>query len=130
MLNVPRLASAIVTAFPDITNLSGEGHTIDRDRLSGVLSGLATDLARAYWVRLAAATFLLLALLTLMFWKADSPTAFATISAALGITAAGSVAALKQVTDEMARVRLLLALAPELTREALTEMAQLISKAL
>jgi hypothetical protein len=122
------LQSEIRSAFPDITNLSGEGRTIDRDRLTTVLDGLARNLRIAYWVRLMVALCVFVVLLILMFHIAGQPALFASVIAGTGITIGGTVAALKQVTDEMARIGLLLAMVPEVTVEALTEMAKTIAK--
>jgi hypothetical protein len=122
------LQSEIRTAFPDITNLSGEGRTINRDRLTMVLDGLARNLRVAYWIRLIVALCVFVVLLILMFRVADQPALFASVIAGTGITIGGTVAALKQVTDEMARISLLLALVPEVTVEALTEIAKTVAK--
>jgi hypothetical protein len=120
------LRSEIKSAFPDITDLSGEGHTINRDRLIVVLNGLARNLRLAYWIRIIVALCIFVILIVLMFRVADQPTLLASVIAGAGITVGGTVAALKQVTDEMARVGLLLAMVPELTLESLTEMAKTI----
>ncbi len=120
------LQSGIAAALPDITALGGENRTVNRDRLIGLLDDLAGDLRRAYWVRLIIAVCVFVVLAILMFRVASQPALLATVTAGVGITIGGAVAALKQVTDEMARIRLLLAIAPELTLEALTEMARTI----
>jgi hypothetical protein len=51
----------------------------------------------------------------------------AAVLTATGVSIGGVIAALKQVTDEMARVGLLLAIAPEMNLEALTEMAKTVA---
>src|SRR5262245_40960669 len=124
------LKSVITTALPDYTTLGDGGRTLDRERLIKLLDGLASDLRRAYWIRLAVATAVFVFLLVLTARMANQPTALASLVAGMGITVAGATAALKQVTDEMARVRLLLAIAPELTLEALTEIASKIAASL
>jgi hypothetical protein len=124
---VKTLQSEIKAAFPDITSLSGEGRTINRDRLIAVLDGLARNLRLAYWIRLMIALCVFVALIILTFRVADQPTLLASVIAGAGITIGGTVAALKQVTDEMARIGLLLAMVPEVTLEALTEMAKTIA---
>jgi hypothetical protein len=48
----------------------------------------------------------------------------------MGVTVAGTFVLLKQVTDEMARVRLLLAIVPEISLEELTQMARKLVAAL
>ena len=122
-----QLKFEIQNAFPDITNLDGEGRTINRDRLTDVLDGLARNLRLAYWIRIAIALCVFVILVILMFRVSDQPALLAGIAAGVGITIGGTVAALKQVTDEMARIGLLLAIAPELSVEALTELAKSIA---
>jgi hypothetical protein len=121
------LKTELPRAFPAITNLSGEGRTINRDRLAEVLDGLAANLKRAYWIRLSAGVAVFVVLIFFMFRYADNPTGMAAIITATGVTIGGTMAVLKQVTDEMARVGLLLAIAPEVSLEALTEMAKTIA---
>jgi len=121
------LQSEIRAVLPDITNLDGEGRTINRERLILVLDGLARNLRVAYWIRLVVALCVLVVLSILIFRAADQPPLLAALVAAVGITVGGAIAALKQVTDEMSRVGLLLAIAPEVTLESLTEMAKTIA---
>jgi hypothetical protein len=121
------LRTEIPKAFPAITDLSGEGRTVDRDRLVNVLDGLAANLKRAYWIRLSIGIIIFVVLIFFMFRYANNPSGMAAVVAATGITIGGTIAAIKQVTDEMARVGLLLAIAPEMTLEALTEMAKSIA---
>jgi hypothetical protein len=121
-----RLQLAIKPLLPDVTSL-GDDHTINRERLILVLDGLARNLRVAYWIRLSGALGILVVLAILTFREADQPTVLAALVAAVGITIGGTIAALKQVTDEMSRVGLLLAIAPEVTLEALTEIAKTIA---
>jgi hypothetical protein len=121
------LKVALPAAFPNLSGLSGEGRTIDRQRLTQVLDGLAANLKRAYWMRLLIGTAIFLVLLFLIFANFGDPTVLAAAIAATGVTVGGTIAALKQVTDEMARVGLLLAIAPEVSVEALTEIAKTIA---
>jgi hypothetical protein len=120
------LQSEIKPLLPDVTSMGGDDHTINRERLILVLDGLARNLRMAYWIRLAVALGILLVLAVLVFRESDQPSVLAAVVAAVGITIGGAIAALKQVTDEMSRVGLLLAIAPEVTIEALTEMAKTI----
>jgi hypothetical protein len=124
------LKSAIATVLPDYTNLGEGGRTLDRERLIKLLDGLSSDLTRAYWIRLAVGFAVFVFLLVLTARMANQPTVLASLMVGMGITVGGAIAALKQVTDEMARVRLLLAIAPELTLEALTEIASKIANSL
>jgi hypothetical protein len=57
-------------------------------------------------------------LATLMDWDLWS------VEAGIVIVVAGAAAALRAVTDELARVRMLMAIAPDLSREALTEVTR------
>jgi hypothetical protein len=120
------LKAALPSAFPDMGALSGEGRTINRERLTLVLDGLARNLKRAYWIRLSIGVVVFLLLLFLVFRNSGDATVLAVTISATGITVGGTIAALRQVTEEMARVGLLLAVAPELTVEALTELAKTI----
>ena len=68
-----------------------------------------------------------LCLLMAIVWRfADQPVLLAAAMAAMAIALMGAVAALKQVADEVARVRLVQAIAPELNLEALTDLARRI----
>src|ERR1044071_2755038 len=106
------LRSTVAAALPDIAALGGGDRTVNRDRLIDLLDGLARELKRAYWIRLVIALCVLAVLAVLMFRVADRPALLASVTGGAGITVGGAVAALKQVTDEMARVRLLLAIVP------------------
>jgi hypothetical protein len=121
------LKTELPAAFPAIADLDGEGRTINRDRLAEVLDGLAANLKRAYWIRLSVGIVVFIVLIFLMFKYADNPTGMAAVLTATGVSIGGVIAALKQVTDEMARVGLLLAIAPEMNLEALTEMAKTVA---
>ncbi|MGJ4887245.1 hypothetical protein ACQR1Y_03600 [Bradyrhizobium sp. HKCCYLRH3099] len=121
------LKTALPNAFPDIRKLSGEGRTIDRDRLMLVLDGLARNLKRAYWIRLSIGALVFALLLFLVFKNYGDTRVLTATIAATGVTVGGTITALRQVTEEMARVGLLLAIAPELSVEALTELANTIA---
>lgn len=124
------LKKSLSELVPDYTSLGDEGRSIDRDRLIRVLDGLASDLVKGYWIRMAAGAIVLGVLLFLTARYAGDPAVLAGLAGAMGITVAGAIALLKQVTDEMARVRLLLAIAPELTLESLTEIARKLAASL
>ncbi|MCA1472775.1 hypothetical protein I6F09_33530 [Bradyrhizobium sp. IC3195] len=120
------LKATLPDAFPNLRNLSGAGRTIDRDRLALVLDGLAANLKRAYWIRLLVGTAIFLVLFIVMIRYSSEPTVLAATVAATGATVGGTIRALKQVTEEMARVGLLLAITPEVSIEALTEIAKTV----
>jgi len=120
-----RLKHVIEGALPDATNLGG-GRNVDRDRLVNLLAELGDDLGRAYWLRALVALATLCLLFALIWYYSQQPALLAGAMAAIGITLVGAVAALKQVTDELARVHLIRAIAPELSLEALTEVARRI----
>ena len=121
-----RLKRAIEAALPDVTSLGG-GRNIDRDRLISLLGELTAELGRAYWLRTLVAFIILCLLLVIVSHYGNQPVLLATAMAAMGITLMGALAALKQVSDEMARVRLIRAIAPDLSLEALTEVARRIT---
>ncbi len=118
------LKASLASVLPDATNLGGESRNVDRERLLGVLAALARDLTRAYWVR-AVLILLISAVLVALAWRLfEQSVVLLAISAAIAIVLAGGSTALRQVTDELARTRMLLDLAPDLSREALTEMVR------
>jgi hypothetical protein len=110
--------------LPDVTSLGDEGRNIDRERLVRVLDGLSSDLNRGYWIRIVDGAIVLVVLLVLAGQFAAQPAVLTGLASAMGVTVAGTFALLKQVTDEMPRVRLLLAIVPEISLEELTEMAR------
>ena len=116
--------------LPDFTNMGDEGRSVNRDRLVHTLDSLVGDLRNAYWIRLVVTIAVLVTLIILIFRFADKPEVLTGLTAIMGVTLAGAIAELKRVTDEMARVRLMLAIAPELSLEALTEIAHKISRSL
>lgn len=120
-----KLRDTIKKALPDATNLGG-GRNVDRDRLVQLLSGLSSDLARAYSLRACVAVCVLGLLMAIVWRYADQPLLLAGAMAAMAIALVGAMVALKQVADEIARVRLVQAIAPELHLEALTELARRI----
>lgn len=120
-----RLKDVVKATLPDATNLGG-GRNVDRDRLIDVLGDLVSDLSRAYWVRVFVVVCVLGLLIVIVWRFADEPSLLAAAVAATAIALMGAVAALRQVTDEIARVRLVQAIAPELNLEALTELARRI----
>jgi hypothetical protein len=120
-----RLKDVINATLPDATSLGG-GRNVDRNRLIDVLGDLGSDLSRAYWVR-AFVVVCVLGLLIAIVWRlADQPNLLAAAVAATAMALMGAFVALRQVTDEIARVRLVQAIAPELSLEALTELARRI----
>jgi hypothetical protein len=121
-----KLKRAIEAALPDVTSLGGGGRNIDRDRLINLLGDLGADLGRAYWVRIVVALSILCLLFAVIWRYSDQPALLAVAMAAVGITLTGALTALKQVTDELARVDLIRAIAPNLNLDALTEVARRI----
>jgi uncharacterized membrane protein YqjE len=119
-----RLSTALKSVLPDATSLGGDSHFVDRARLEQTLRTLGSALHRSLIVRLGLALILVL-LLALVAWQvSDQLAAIAAALAGAVVIIVGSAAALRQVTDELARVRMLLAIAPDLTREALTEVTR------
>lgn len=121
-----KLRFVLEAALPDVTSLGGDGRNVDRDRLVNLLQSLAADLSRAYWIRTIVALVVLCVLLAVISRFGDQALLLGSAVAGMGITFMGAVVALKQVTDEMARVNLILAITPELSLEALTEIARKI----
>lgn len=113
--------------IPDITDMGGE-RGINRNHLIGELNQLAKDLRFAYFIRLFIGVVVLIFLLIIMFRVVDHPKLFAIATAGAGISLGGIITALKQVTDEMARTRVLLAITPDISLEALDEVARSIVK--
>jgi hypothetical protein len=113
-------------ALPDVTSLGGSGRNIDRDRLVNLLHKLAGDLGNAFRLRSGVAVITLSVLLAIIWRYGDQPTLLAGAVAGMGITLVGALAAIKQVTDEMAQVEIILSIVPDLTLEALTEVARRI----
>jgi hypothetical protein len=120
-----KLKRALELALPDVTSLGG-GRTIDRDRLMDLLHKLLSDLGRAYWLRAAVAILVFVILLAIISRYGDQPLLLSGAVSGMGITFVGALVALKQVIDEMARVDMILGLAPDLSLEALTEVARRI----
>jgi hypothetical protein len=125
-----RLKHVLEETLPDVTSLGGGGRNIDRDRLVGLLRNLAGDLGNAYWLRSATALVVLFVLLAVIWRYGDQPMLLGGAAAGMGITFVGALVTLKQVVDEMARVDMILAIAPDLTLETLTEMVRRIAAAL
>lgn len=120
-----KLKRALEAALPDVTSLGG-GRTIDRDRLTALLQKLLSDLGRAYWLRAVVAILVFVILLAIISRYGDQPLLLSGAVSGMGITFVGALVALKQVIDEMARVDMILGLAPDLSLEALTEVARRI----
>jgi hypothetical protein len=125
-----RLKHVLEETLPDVTSLGGGGRNIDRDRLVGLLRNLAGDLGNAYWLWSATALVVLFVLLAVIWRYGDQPMLLGGAAAGMGITFVGALVTLKQVVDEMARVDMILAIAPDLTLETLTEMVRRIAAAL
>ena len=125
-----RLKHVLDASLPELTSLGGDGRNIDRDRLVALLSDLATALDRAYWFRSGIAFIVLGVMVAVIRRYGDQPFLLVGAVSGMTITFVGALAALKQVVDEMARVDLILSIAPELTLEVLTEVARRIATAL
>jgi hypothetical protein len=119
------LRRAVEDLLPDATALGG-GRNIDRNRLLEVLTVLSGDLKRALRVRLAVSVVILCLSLAVVWSYADQPQFLAAGLAAVALTFAAAVAALKQVTDELAQLSFVRSLAPDVSLEALTEIARAI----
>src|SRR5438309_11961138 len=99
-----KLKTVLQSSLPDVTSLGGGGRNVNREQLVGLLGDLAGDLGRAYWIR-TIVTFLILAMLMIAIWRyGGEPTILSSAGAGIGVTFVGALAALKQVTDELARV--------------------------
>ena len=119
-----RLGTTVKDLLPDLKALGGGSRNIDRGRLIKVLGELAGELRMAYWLRIALIALIIGVLVAVSLRFADQQAILSGLYGGVGITFAGAIAALKQVSDEMARVRLLLSIAPELSVETLTEIAR------
>jgi hypothetical protein len=124
-----KLKRALKSALPDATSLGG-GRNIDRDRLVGLLRELLGDLGRAFLLRAGVALLVLLVLLAIIWRYGDQPALLTGAVCGMGIIFVAALVALKQVTDEMARVDIILCLAADLNLEALTEVTRRIAAAL
>ena len=124
-----RLSHTLQSVLPDVTSLGGDSSAVDRDKLRHILQALAGDLSRTLALR-AVLALLLVGLLALSAWQfASQPHLIVGTSLGAAVVALGAAAALRQVTDELARVRMLLAIAPDLTRESLTEVTRWMASA-
>lgn len=122
-----RLKTVLDSVLPELTSLGGGGRYVDRDKLVRLLEILSNELARAYWLR-ASITFLVVILLLAAVWRySGDPLLLSVLTGAIAMALAGALAALRAVTEDMARVRLLLTVTPDLSLEALTEVARRIS---
>jgi hypothetical protein len=119
------LKRVLEATLPDVTSLGG-GRNVDRDRLIVLLRKLLGDLDHAYWLRSGVALVVLVVLLAIIWRYGEQPMLLSGAVAGMGITLVGALAALRQVIDEMARVDMILGLAPDLSLEALTEVARRI----
>ena len=125
-----RLKSVLDQALPDMTSLGGDSRYVDRDKLVHLLGGLSSELSRAYWQR-AAISASVMAVLLIAIWRfSDNPLLLTGATGAIGLALIGALVTLRAVTEDMARVRLLLTVAPDLSLDALTEVARCISSGL
>src|SRR4051812_45649226 len=111
-----KLKSVLEAALPDVTSLGG-GCNVDRDRLVDLLRQLTNDLSFAYRLRSGLAGIVLIIILAIIGRYGDQPAILAGAASGMAITLAGALAALQQVIDEMARVKMILSIAAELTLE-------------
>jgi hypothetical protein len=128
MIGVRRVGPAIRELLPDPRSLGGEGRNIDRSRLVTVLEKLAGELHRAYWARVGLVVLIAILLAALSLRFAATPFILHGLYGGVAITFCGAIVTLKQVSDEMARVRLLLGLAGEVSLESLTEIARRVAE--
>lgn len=119
----------LAEAVPDAGLLGGEVG-LDRKRLIAELAGLATDLRRGYWLRIATVGLVVAGLTGVALRMLDGPLLVASVLTAVSLAWGGSATLLGRINDELAQVRMLLAIAPELTIEALGEIAQKASATL
>lgn len=119
------LKSVLQQAAPDMTSLGG-GRQVDREQLVELLGGLMRDLGKAYWMRVILVFVVLAVLLGALLRFSDQPAMLGIAGAGMGITFVGALAAVKQVTDELARVGLVLVLAAEVSLDSLNEMMRRI----
>ena len=125
-----RLKSVLDEALPDMTSLGGDSRYVDRDKLVHLLGGLSSELSRAYWLRMVISAAVMAVLLVAIWRFSDTPLLLAGAAGAIGLALIGALATLQGVSEDMARVRLLLSVAPDLSLEALTEIARCISSGL
>lgn len=124
-----RLKRVLEAALPDATSLGG-GRNVDRDRLVALLRQLLGDLGRAYWLRAGVALMVLVILVATLWRYGDQPALLVGALCGMGLIFVGALFALEQVTDEMARVDMILRLAADLSLEALTEVTRRIAATL
>lgn len=117
------LKDALHAALPDATALGG-GSGIDRERLLSVLAELSTLLTRAVWLRALVALLVLMLLLALAWRFAGHPTLLLGTLAVAFIVLMAALVAVKQVTDEIARLELVRSIASTVSVESLTEIAR------
>lgn len=120
-----RLRQALEAALPDAANLGG-GRNINRDRLLVLLGDLAGELSRDYWKRAILSGFILCLLFAAIWRLAGEPLFLFSALAGLALVLMAALAALKQVTDEIAQLRLVQSLANDVTLETLSEIARKI----
>jgi hypothetical protein len=117
------LKTVLTRILPDPTLLGGQ-QGLDRTRLIAELGRLAVELRRGCQMRLYAVAAAIAAFIGAGLYVSDQPTLFAPLVAVAGTFSAGAMALLRHLNDELARVSMLLSIAPELTLEALTEIAE------
>ena len=124
-----RLKDSLQSVLPDPTSLGGDSSGVDRHKLRQVLTGLASDLSRTLAMRTATSLVLIVALSYLAWQSANAATQMIGAVAGIGIVAVATVLALREVSDELARTRMLLVISPDLSREALTEVTRWLATA-
>jgi hypothetical protein len=97
---------------------------MDRAKLSGMLQALASSLARMLALRVVLTGAIIVALALIAWRFSNEVGGLVGATAGIVIVVAGWTAALRAVINELARVRMLLAIAPDLCREALTEVTR------
>lgn len=116
--------------LPDGAKLGDATSSRMRDDLAKRLEVLAADLTRVYWLRIGLAVAVLVVLIALAIWCRAQPALLTALFGAMGLTVAGGFSLLKDTTDELARARLLLAIAPELPLEELIDLVRKLSQKL
>lgn len=94
------------------------------DALIADMRDLADDLNRTWWVRASMIIGVFIIELILFVIYHENATVVAGLFAAAGLTIGGAVSAMQTVTQEMARVRMLISVLPSLTPETLEELAR------
>lgn len=118
------LKSTLIAVLPDPTSLGGDNRNVDRTGLVAALEGLARELHNSIWLRFAVMIVVVCVSAITLFKYGNHPTLSLGIWLGMAVLLLMLLTHLREITDELARVRLLLTVAQDVSLESLTEISR------